>query len=531
MGLRKKALLLCSLSGILLGFSWPAQGTPYLLFFAFVPLLIVEDTFRTNLWVKKKVAWAFFYITFLIWNICSTWWVAMAKPSAGGIMAIVANALLMSLVFLLFHALTKKLPDKLRLPILGFMWISFEFLHLDWDLTWPWLTLGNAFGNNIFLIQWYEYTGVFGGSAWVLAVNFLIFLLIKKGWMQSRSLQLAALGAFLIPIVISYFILRNVEEPSGDEIDVVVVQPNVDPYNEKFSGTYEQQLSRMIALSSDYTDSKTDFVVFPETALTEGGLYEHRIQDALSISVLRKYTENFPGLNIITGATTFKLYEDEKAASVTARRSSQGYLYDAFNTALQISDDGSVNTYHKSKLVPGVEKMPFPRLFRPLEKLAMDLGGTTGSLGIQEERSVFHTKGKARIAPVICYESIFGEYVGQYLRNGANAIFIITNDGWWDDTPGYKQHLAFARLRAIETRTPIARSANTGISAFIDVKGNIVKQLGWWKPGALKHSFRIQSEQTFYTHHGDYIARACLGLALLSLVAVPVSGLFRRKKL
>lgn len=98
------------------------------------------------------------------------------------------------------------------------------------------------------------------------------------------------------------------------------------------------------------------------------------------------------------------------------------------------------------------------------------LGGSVQGLGRQRERSVFES-GSTKIAPVICYESIYGNYIGDYIRNGAEAIFIMTNDGWWDDTPGYHQHLAYGILRAIEFRKPIARSANTGISCFVDAKG------------------------------------------------------------
>jgi len=117
---------------------------------------------------------------------------------------------------------------------------------------------------------------------------------------------------------------------------------------------------------------------------------------------------------------------------------------------LQLNKEG-ISYYHKSKLVPGVERMPFPTLFKPLESLAINLGGTMGSLGIQNERTVFYSHNKkARIAPVICYESAYSDFVSDYVENGANLIFIITNDGWWENTPGHRQHLAYSRLRAIE---------------------------------------------------------------------------------
>ncbi|HXC04768.1 MAG TPA: nitrilase-related carbon-nitrogen hydrolase, partial [Bacteroidia bacterium] len=118
---------------------------------------------------------------------------------------------------------------------------------------------------------------------------------------------------------------------------------------------------------------------------------------------------------------------------------------------------------------------------------------------------------------VICYESVFGEYVTDYVKKGANVIFIITNDGWWGDTPGYHQHLDYARLRAIETRRWIARSANTGTSCFIDDAGKVTQATSWWVPAAIKGDIIKWGGYTFYVKHGDYIARAFMivGLVLL----------------
>ena len=128
--------------------------------------------------------------------------------------------------------------------------------------------------------------------------------------------------------------------------------------------------------------------------------------------------------------------------------------------------------YHKSKLVVGVENMPFTHLFKPIEKLAINLGGTVGTIGTSKERTVFvRERDHLKVAAVICFESIFGEFCTKFVRNGAQLFFIITNDGWWKDTPGHKQHMAYARLRTIECRRSIARSANTGISAFINQRG------------------------------------------------------------
>jgi len=153
--------------------------------------------------------------------------------------------------------------------------------------------------------------------------------------------------------------------------------------------------------------------------------------------------------------------------------------------------------------------------------LVFDLGGTTGSLGRQEEPTNFKLKNNWEVAPVICYESVFGEYLTKYVEKGAGIIVIITNDGWWRNTPGYKQHLSFARLRAIESRRSIARAANTGISAFINQRGDLLQTTEWWTEDAIKGTLNSSNEITFYVKYGDYIARISLfmsGLLLLFLI-------------
>jgi len=141
-----------------------------------------------------------------------------------------------------------------------------------------------------------------------------------------------------------------------------------------------------------------------------------------------------------------------------------------------------------------------------LEKLSIDLGGSSGSLGASKVREVFQWQ-KVKVGPIICYESIYGEFVAGYVRNGANMLAIITNDGWWGDTQGHKQHYTYARLRAIENRRDIARAANTGNSGFFNQSGDDFLKTEYWVPGVEKKEVYLNDEITFYTKYGDYLAR------------------------
>ncbi|MCK5169803.1 MAG: apolipoprotein N-acyltransferase, partial [Bacteroidales bacterium] len=125
----------------------------------------------------------------------------------------------------------------------------------------------------------------------------------------------------------------------------------------------------------------------------------------------------------------------------------------------------------------------------------------------------------------------YGEFVTDYIKNGADFIFVITNDGWWGNTAGYKQHLNYSQLRAIETRRSIARSANTGISAFINQRGEILSRTQWWVRDAIKDTIKANTELTFYVKYGDYIGRLAGFLAIFIFLYAFVQSILNKSVL
>lgn len=528
-------LTLSFISGILLAIAWPASGFAPLLLIAFVPLLFVEDVaLRLR---DKHSPWLLFgisYFGFLTFNILTTWWVKEASLF-GGLAAMILNALFMAMVFQLFHITRTRIRGATGYAALPVYWIAFEFLHMDWDLSWPWLTLGNGFAGFIRLIQWYEFTGVLGGSLWIFLVNILLYNVIKHRFffnmlIDFRRLMISLLLLLLIPIGYSYFRYFTYKE-KHDPVNITVIQPNVDPYNEKFSSMgSEEQLQRIMDLARSSGDSATDYFVAPETAIPDG-LWEEGLKDHPHTYRLRAMLDTFPKARWVIGLVSHRFYPDSNQRSATARRfTSQDGYYDSYNTAMQLERNGSIQLHHKSKLVPGVEKMPFPTVFKHLDRFAIDLGGISGSLGVQDTPSVFTNDENHWVSsPVICYESIYGNYVSKYIRRGANLIFIITNDGWWGDSPGYRQHVRYASMRAIEARRSIARSANTGISCFVNQRGEIIQATNWWEQAVIKSTINANSQMTFYSRYGDYIGRFAGILSMLLIVMTIKPFLLKRK--
>jgi apolipoprotein N-acyltransferase len=537
---KRYLFLMALLSGVLLSLSWPANGFPFLLFIAFVPLLYIEDFIAKNKhnFIKSSVFF-YAYTAFFVWNALTTWWIYYST-TFGVIMAVVFNSLFMAIVFHLYHLVRRTVfKSKGAFNVLIFFWITFEFLHLDWDLTWSWLNLGNGFAAYPRYVQWYEFTGVFGGDIWILFANILMykFLLNTFGLYKSRSNSLLFSVSFvlliIIPTAISHYMYYSYQEKS-DPYNCVVVQPNIDPYNEKFeSMTETQQLDKMLNLAKQKLNNKTDFLIFPETALPSG-IDENEINQNPDVDSLKILIRKYPHLKIIIGVSSFKVFAKGEKLSATARYSKLGdYYYDVCNTAMYLDSTGIPQLYHKSKLVPGVEMMPFPRLLKPLEKFAINLGGMSGSNATQKERSVFGPKDNSiKVAPVICYESIYGDFITGYIRNGANFIFIITNDGWWENSAGHRQHFQYARLRAIENRRSIARSANTGISGFINQRGDVFQPTKYWTPDVLEFSINANSYKTFYSRFGDYIGIICFYLTIIMLIVhVTVILLNKRRRI
>ena len=284
---------------------------------------------------------------------------------------------------------------------------------------------------------------------------------------------------------------------------------------------YKYAIDEMVKLS-DTMDF--DYIVGPETAINDN-IWENSLYSSNSINRLDSFAKKHTKSTFIIGATTKYLYENGKP-SVTSRDYGKDNLrYDYYNTALQVNEN-KIDIYHKSMLVIGVEMFPYPKYLSFLTEMAIELGGTSGSYGTQPQRVAFtNNNNKAKVAPVICYESIYGEFVTGYIKKGANVIFVVTNDGWWGDTPGYKQHLSFSKLRAIETRRSIARSANTGISCFINQRGDIINPTKYWVKTAIKGEINLNDKVTFYVKNGDFIGRISSFVAMLLLLMLIVKSI------
>ncbi len=528
-----KNILYALVSAIIMWLAWPPiPYTAILLLIGLFPLLVaVENIHYADTAKKGRKVFLLSGLTFLTWNTASIYWIWNASPE-GAIVAYLLGALLMTLAFFLYFKIKQiTKPFIADLSLIGF-WISYEYLHQSWDLNFPWMTLGNGFAAFPQLIQWYEYTGVYGGTVWIIISNLILLNIwrsLRNSAVQKRKLYLQW-GLFSLwiaaPIIFSVITYQNYTEEENPS-HIVVVQPNVDPYQKYGSLPVSEQLHNLSQLSKSEIQANTEFVIWPETALPEY-INESEISNHSLFFYLQDFLRPYPNLTLITGAETFLTYQTAQTPS--AKLYNGNTYWDSFNTAIAIENSNKIQFHHKSKLVPGVEKMPFTSVLAFMKPVFSKFGGTTGGYGYQEKPSVLYSRSGIGAAAAICYESIWGDWISEYIKDGAQFIAVITNDGWWGNTTGKDQHLQYARLRAIETRRWVARSANTGISAFINQRGDIVQQTEWWVPASIQQEINLNSELTFYTKYPDFVIYPFLVIGITGIFYLLISMLFAKKR-
>lgn len=537
-------LLLSVLSGLIWAFSWYPHGIVLLSFVALIPLLYLSD-----LSIKEGKRNSFgrgillFYPAFFVFNFITTYWIAYCTlPGAAA--AVILNALLQTMVFSAWHACRKHLNNRwLQAIILIGFWAAFEYLHLNWDLTWPWLNLGNVFAEYPQIVQWYSVTGTAGGTIWILSVNILIYKLIRQYGEKSnkQTAVLAAVIAVVVaaPVVISLAMRVQVDKniDQSRPVRAVIVQQNTDPWFEEYSLNNSQEIDRILDVAGPFVNANTDLVITPESSIAHG-IDINALRSGNFLSEDARYNGfqkfdtlfvKYPDLNFVLGLSTFR-FEKYKFTE-NSREVAPNVFSDYYNTAGFYNASGLQDYYHKSRLVPGVEKMPFPKIFGFLGDIMIKLGGSNASLGCDTvQRTFFFDKDgtKTGVGVAICYESIYGELVGNFVKNGAGILAVITNDSWWKDSQGHIQHFEMARLRAVETRRYVLRAANGGFSGVIDPAGRVLAKTEYDERTAIETQVCVQDCQTFYVKHGDYLYRMAVLVSFLGLMASIISAIVKR---
>lgn len=511
--------------GVLSSLAWSEWCSGLILLISLVPFIIIENhLYKNRKYYSPNSFFIYLLPGFLIFSMITFGWLRIASIAAA-ITVTLGITFIISFIVWLAHIVRLRAGNLSGALGLVSFWLCYEYASLNIDIISPWVNLGNGLAKDIRFIQWYEITGTSGGTLWILLSNIVFSVLLirsEKGFRKNSLILVAWIIIVSVPILLSMVRYNTIKPAPEKESEIVIVQPNFDPYSSKFKIGFDKQLQKTIAMAESSISERTEWVITPETTVDDP-VNEDNTATNKYIIAARELLWKYPRTEIVTGMTTFKIYPVSSQRPTRSARfiDSLNTYYDHFNSALKIDTSSTLEIYHKSKLVPGIEKQFISGPGKILSRLLPYLGGYQWGYGSQKERGIFsHKYSSVKVGPIICYESVFGKYVTEYVRKGANLLFIITNDGWWKNTNGYKQHLAFAYIRAIETRRPIARAGNTGISAFIDLKGKAINKTEWWTESALRGTLIPETRITPYVKYGDWLLKIGIGLGTLILIVV-----------
>ncbi|HMQ69556.1 MAG TPA: apolipoprotein N-acyltransferase [Ignavibacteria bacterium] len=534
----KKLFLPILTAGIFYSFSFPPIDLYYLICFSFVLLI---DVILNSSGIKQTIFRS--YSVFFVASLIGVSWIGLSGMRenadsfliAGGIFVVLVYPLFFVLPSVLFFLLNKNFSssEKKILPLLSFpfLWTGFEYLQTFGQINFPWLFAGNSQSYNLSKIQYAEYTGMFGVSFWICLMSVLLFILFKN--IRSSEVKLNRKNIIAaISILVIFFLpdlfnqLNNNIYPETGKLKLGIVQPNINPWT-KWAGKRQDLIPGYIeqikSIKSEHPD--VSLIILPETALPY--YFRERIfEERLSQIVNACDSLETP---LLIGTPDLVYYEDQSLAPEDAKiMKSSGLKYDTYNSAVLFEpgiEPDDFQKHQKIKLVIGSERMPYQEILS-FTKSIISWGVGLSSWQIGNDTNIFTLPGEEKFNTAVCYESVYPEFFADFVNKGAEFSVIITNDGWWGKFFGTYQHNRFAVFRAIENRRWIARCANTGISDFIDPKGNFYLETEINEKASLIHEVGLINKKTFYTENGDVFSRGCL---IISLLFLGVSFFYRNK--
>jgi len=530
-------IVLALFTGIFFGCSFPPIPLGSLACISLVPLLFLAERLHS---LRRQFLYSYF--SFFIASCIALYWVGgftHAKDPflmlAGGLV-IVWEPFFFSVIVLSYLAVRKSFGLGAGLFALPFIWVTFEWLYALGQFAFPWLTLGNTQTYQLANIQFAEITGVYGVSFWLLVLNVLFFLLLtgavgekeKLSLRRSLILTCAIAVIYLLPNLYSATMDdRAFSSPVSTPLTVGIVQPNIDPWSKwedanTLAGR-EQQVTRYLEMTAEQKKAGVQMSVWPETAI----LFDLPVMRGEYEKV--KHTLDSLDVALVSGYIDYKYYENGGASATSSVIRGTNVHYDSYNSILYLEPKSErLQSYGKMRLVPFAERIPYaesiPFLIGPLR-----WGVGISNWGIGKDSTVFedsahHTKFLA----MVCYESIFPEFVSSFVNRGAEFLVFITNDSWWGNTSGARQHCQFAVLRAIENRRWVVRCANGGISCFIDPSGKVYDRTQMYTEASITRSIEPRTELTFYSRHGDWLPRITGMISAFMLAASFLQFLYLR---
>jgi apolipoprotein N-acyltransferase len=510
-------LALCVISGVALGVAFPKLDLNLLAWIAFVPLLQAIEGERMGR--MFGYAWLQGWVCYVV----SLYWIEFTLHHFAGVNPILAAGplLLLAAIMALFAGLAIYAAEfatvRLGLPIfvtLPIAWPAVEWLRSFFPIGFPWNLLGYTAYRNLELIQFAEITGVYGVSALIVFFNAVVFVVLFGR--HSRRVQTWSLGT-LTALMLAVLVFGSIRmkalksQPPAGRLRVAMVQGNI-PQSIKWDPAFlDTSFNVYVDQTEQASHHHANLVVWPEAAAAfffqPTALYPPRFAgDAVYRDRLLKLAADI-GDPILFGAPALGVAADGEIGT--------------YNRAYLVSSAGKVVDYYdKIQLVPFGEYVPM----RPLLGLIVNrIVHGFGDMIAGTVQTLFPVKG-AQLGVLICYESVFPDLTRRAVKRGADVLVNITNDAWYGESSAPYQLLAMTAMRAVETKVPMVRVANTGISAVIDADGSITARTPLFKRGTEIEDVSWRPRRTVYTLVGDLFSEICFVLTLVGVLLAVLRG-------
>ena len=471
-------LILVFLSGFITGITFHPLGLGFLIWFSFFPLIHVFTISN----IKKNTLYGFFFG--LSYNTTAFYWIG---SNSGADSLTVFGSLIAAVFYLslfwagvgfLFSFLRTENKGRLSNMFFPFIIVSMEYLRSFGALGFPWSNLALSQSQYIYLIQFIEVTGTYGLSFLIIVFNVVIYNIIQKK--DSIRGGLSIIAFIIIGLSIAGLLRINSLPKLNKKISVVVVQPNINP-NTKWQNK-KNVIAFMDSMHQKAVKFEPNLIVFPETALPSYLVRDYRTRNSLQNTV-----NNF-NIPLLTG-TIHTSFEDNSK-----------YYY---NSSMFLMPEKDYELYSKIHLVPFAEYDLLPAFFHPLSKLNINID--RGNFKSGNTYKVFEHENLL-FSNLICYESSIPKISRTFVSKGAEFLVIQANDGWLGSSFGPYQHFELAKLRAIENRISIVRSANTGISGIINFDGSVTEKVKLNEEKLIFEEVITNKNRSFYTKYGDIFA-------------------------
>lgn len=509
--LRRRDRILLIVSGIFLGISFPPFPFPFtiLMLIGLIPYFIVIERRKTLIQINSAT-----YLMAFIFGLITIYWVGSWQKEAdtflmisGGLLLFV-NPVFFLIPSTLLYFSRKIFPSKVTLFLFPLFWVTYEYVYMLTDLSFPWLTLGNGLPHFTTFIQAADLVGTLGLSLLVVFINILLYKGISFYPLKKKVSYIHfSIGITLILIILIYGAVRlNTFKISNKTIRVGLIQPNIDPWEKWSGGSIEELTHNYLDMSRQAVDKGAKLIVWPETALPVF-LLSGEFRNALD-SIYNFTAKN--NVYLLTGMPDIRYDEKGQKLPADSKYSETGnFYYRTYNAIFLFSPyTKQIQRYGKMKLVPFGERVPFVDTFPFLGDIIKWGVGITG-WNVGKDTLVFklplkeinesETKDTLKLNGLVCYESIYPDFVASFVKKGAQLITVVTNDSWYGNSSGPYQHKEMSVLRAVENRRTVMRAANGGISCVINPLGRTEVESKMFTKDIIVKDAPIETVETIYT--------------------------------